>query len=107
MNNSIKTLTNGKVKANILCIAGKEGNLFVAVAPSLKLTSNSKTSVEDAKKNLKVAMRWFFDHYNTKSLLNKELKRLGWNNDKDPQTAIMPIAPLDQTLESYKESILS
>lgn len=95
MDNYIKQLSDNKIEARIFCVAWKEVDIYIAFAPSLKLTSNSKDSIEDAKKNLKVAIEWFFKYYNTKELIDKELKRLGWKDHNEPKTQNIPISIFD------------
>lgn len=102
MKNSIKTLKNDKIEANILCIVGKEGDIYVALAPILKLSSNSKNSIQETKENLKEAIYWFFNHYKDKKSLNLELKRLGWINIESTNKN-MPL--INDQYESYIETI--
>lgn len=94
-----------KLKANIFCIAGKEEDFFVAIAPSLKLSANSKQSIEKAKNDLKEAINWFFKYYNDTQSLDKELKRLGWKNHTEPEYPSIPIGLLESNPEMYREEV--
>ena len=105
MENTIEISSEGKLKANIFCIAGKEGDFFIAIAPSLKLSANSKESQEQAKVNLKEALDWFFKYYNTEESLDKELKRLGWKDHSEPDFSNVPMSLLENKPEMYREEV--
>ncbi len=60
------------MKKNFTAIIEKEDNIFVALCPEIDVASQGKT-IEDAKKNLSVAVELFFEQA-SKSEIKKRMR---------------------------------
>ena len=83
-------IVEGKLYAHFNCILFQDKydnkDLFVGIIPTLKLTAKSLDK-EDLNEKLNLVLKKFFSFYQGDKL-DKELKRLGWDNNFQPPVSI-------------------
>lgn len=102
--NRISFNVDGTLKVKVYCVMFKEGDFFVSILPSLKLTARSRKSFEDSSKQLDDIVNVFIKINSNRDKLHKELSRLGWANNMPPKdiiipTNILPFKPAFQEME--------
>lgn len=82
---------NDKLEVFLNCNIFQKDNFYIGFVPSLKITSKSEISENDALLQLKSIITKYFELITTdKKNLLAELKRLGWDNFNPPIVVSVP-----------------
>ncbi len=99
-----KSIKSVEVQVDVVLI--KEGEFFVALCPSLNISTYGD-SEQDAKKSFDEALHIFIEETDKKGNLEKELLKFGWTLQQQPEAFYKPPRlSVFPNAEAYKKSKL-
>ncbi|MDX2189092.1 MAG: hypothetical protein SFY32_04445 [Bacteroidota bacterium] len=85
-------IQNNYLNIFINCNVYKKDDFYIGFVPSLKITSKSILSEEDALIQMKNILKKYFEVISiNEQTLQSELERLGWKNLNPPETVTIPV----------------